>query len=92
MQLDFIFFPSPVVVASAQTYSSSFVQYTLIRSAPLHALNMKGWPNHIRKYGLGNSRSSSNCNTATTACGFFNYPDDNQAVFQNLYGVGIKSR
>lgn len=31
---------------------------------------------------------SPNCNTATTACGFYNLPGYNAAVSQNLYGKG----
>ncbi|MCJ1252891.1 hypothetical protein MMC24_000697 [Lignoscripta atroalba] len=40
------------------------------------------------EYGAGDTFGSRNCNTATAACGFYNYPGYNAAVSQNLFGVG----
>ncbi|MCJ1472973.1 hypothetical protein MMC13_001622 [Lambiella insularis] len=40
------------------------------------------------QYGEGDVRSSPNCNTATAACGFYNYPGFNAAASQNLFGAG----
>ncbi|MCJ1392681.1 hypothetical protein MMC18_005552 [Xylographa bjoerkii] len=34
------------------------------------------------KYGQGDNNGSPNCNTATAACGFYNYPGYNAAVSQ----------
>jgi hypothetical protein len=40
------------------------------------------------RYGAGDSFGSPNCNTATAACGFYNYPGFNAALSQNFFGVG----
>ena len=34
------------------------------------------------QYGAGDANGSPNCNTATAACGFYNYPGYNAAVSQ----------
>jgi len=40
------------------------------------------------EYGAGDSFGSGNCNTATSACGFYNNPGFNAAISQNFYGAG----
>ena len=40
------------------------------------------------EYGSGDSFGSGNCNTATTACGFYTSPGYSAAVSQNEFGVG----
>ena len=40
------------------------------------------------EYGSGDQNGSGNCNTATTACGFYTSPGYSAAVSQNLYGAG----
>lgn len=40
------------------------------------------------EYGSGDENGSGNCNTATTACGFYTSPGYSAAVSQNLYGAG----
>jgi hypothetical protein len=40
------------------------------------------------RYGSGDSFGSGNCNTASSACGFYNNPGYNAAASQNLYGAG----
>ncbi|MCJ1371374.1 hypothetical protein MMC20_002589 [Loxospora ochrophaea] len=40
------------------------------------------------EYGAGDQNSSPNCNTATAACGWYNYPGYNVAASQALFGVG----
>lgn len=40
------------------------------------------------EYGTGDSFGSGNCNTATTACGYYTYPGFSAAASQNLFGVG----
>jgi hypothetical protein len=44
------------------------------------------------EYGSGDSNGSPNCNTATTACGFYTSPGYSAAVSQNLFGVGPVSK
>ncbi|KYG46753.1 glycoside hydrolase family 45 protein [Acidomyces richmondensis BFW] len=40
------------------------------------------------EYGTGDQNGSPNCNTASTACGFYTSPGYSAAVSQNLYGAG----
>jgi hypothetical protein len=40
------------------------------------------------EYGGGDQNGSGNCNTITTACGFYTSPGYSAAVSQNLYGAG----
>ncbi|MCJ1480600.1 hypothetical protein MMC06_000755, partial [Schaereria dolodes] len=40
------------------------------------------------EYGAGDTYGSGNCNTATSACGFYSNPGYNAAASQNLFGVG----
>jgi len=40
------------------------------------------------QYGAGDTFGSGNCNTATTACGFYTSPGYSAAASQNLFGVG----
>ena len=40
------------------------------------------------EYGAGDTFGSGNCNTATTACGFYTSPGYSAAVSQNEFGVG----
>ena len=40
------------------------------------------------EYGSGDQNGSGNCNTATTACGFYTSPGYSAAVSQNEFGVG----
>ena len=40
------------------------------------------------EYGAGDQNGSPNCNTATTACGFYTSPGYSAAVSQNEFGVG----
>jgi len=40
------------------------------------------------EYGSGDTFGSGNCNTATTACGFYTSPGYSAAVSQNEFGVG----
>lgn len=40
------------------------------------------------EYGTGDDNGSPNCNTATTACGFYTSPGYSAAVSQNEFGVG----
>ena len=40
------------------------------------------------EYGSGDQNGSPNCNTDTTACGFYTSPGYSVAVSQNLYGAG----
>jgi len=40
------------------------------------------------EYGTGDANGSPNCNTATTACGFYTSPGYSAAVSQNEFGVG----
>ena len=40
------------------------------------------------EYGSGDGWGSGSCNTARTACGWYNNPGYNAAVSQNMYGVG----
>lgn len=40
------------------------------------------------EYGSGDANGSPNCNTATTACGFYTSPGYSAAVSQNEFGVG----
>jgi len=40
------------------------------------------------EYGSGDGWGSKSCNTASTACGWYNNPGYNAAVSENMYGVG----
>jgi hypothetical protein len=40
------------------------------------------------EYGSGDQNGSGNCNTDTTACGFYTDPGYSAAASQNLYGAG----
>ncbi|KAF1351116.1 hypothetical protein BDV97DRAFT_163723 [Delphinella strobiligena] len=40
------------------------------------------------EYGSTDDNGSGNCNTLTTACGFYTYPGYSAAVSQNEFGVG----
>ncbi|KAF2153626.1 glycoside hydrolase family 45 protein [Myriangium duriaei CBS 260.36] len=40
------------------------------------------------EYGSGDQNASGNCNTVTTACGFYTSPGYSAAASQNLFGVG----
>ncbi|KAI4723992.1 hypothetical protein E4T49_08289 [Aureobasidium sp. EXF-10728] len=40
------------------------------------------------QYGSGDTFGSGNCNTATTACGFYTSPGYSAALSQNAFGVG----
>lgn len=42
----------------------------------------------ITEYGTGDERGSRNCNTKTTACGFFTKPGYSAAASENIFGVG----
>lgn len=40
------------------------------------------------EYGTGDDNGSPDCNTATTACGYYTSPGYSAAVSQNEFGVG----
>lgn len=42
----------------------------------------------ITEYGTGDERGSRNCNTKTTACGFFTLPGYSAAASENIFGKG----
>ncbi|MCJ1327190.1 hypothetical protein MMC10_003857 [Thelotrema lepadinum] len=60
--------------------------YALVMGAAL--ASAQTYTASFTEYGSGDSVGSPNCNTATSACGFFNNPGFNAAASQNLFGVG----
>ena len=66
--------------------SSSFTQYVPICLSMETA--SQAFFDIPTRYGAGDSFGSSNCNIATSACGWYNNPGYNAAVSENLYGVG----
>ena len=74
-------------LASAQTYKASFTEY-VFKPFPSASPSPKNPPLILPRYGAGDTFGSSNCNTATAACGFYNYPGYNAAASQALFGVG----
>ncbi|MCJ1392094.1 hypothetical protein MMC18_004961 [Xylographa bjoerkii] len=52
------------------------------------SVSAQSYNSSFTQYGAGDSQASPNCNTATAACGFYNYPGYNAALSQNLFGVG----
>ena len=48
----------------------------------------KSYKASFTEYGSGDDNGSGNCNTDTTACGFYSQPGYSAAASQNLFGVG----
>jgi len=67
-------------VASPTTASSAAPAESSSSSALIKA--------SFTEYGSGDDNGSGNCNTATTACGFYTSPGYSAAVSQNEFGVG----
>ena len=65
----------------------------LIKSLILAAITVLGasaqsYITSFTYYGSGDGNNSPDCNTATTACGFYTYPGYSAAVSENEFGVG----
>ncbi|GAB7350555.1 hypothetical protein MBLNU459_g1134t2 [Dothideomycetes sp. NU459] len=64
-----------------------YAPFTLLATAAL-ASAATTYKASFTEYGSGDDNGSGNCNTATTACGFYTSPGYSAAVSQNEFGVG----
>ncbi|KXL41305.1 carbohydrate-binding module family 1 protein [Acidomyces richmondensis BFW] len=71
---------------SAASTPSSAPSSTVVSSGA--ASTGKTYKASFTEYGTGDQNGSPNCNTATTACGFYTSPGYSAAVSQNEFGVG----
>lgn len=64
-----------------------FLSLIVPASLPLVSL-AQTYKASFTEYGSGDANGSGDCNTVTTACGFFTQPGFSAAASQNLFGVG----
>ena len=50
--------------------------------------NAQSYKASFTEYGAGDTFGSPNCNTLTTACGFYTSPGYSAAASENIFGVG----
>ncbi|MCJ1228056.1 hypothetical protein MMC12_004716 [Toensbergia leucococca] len=84
---------SSSVSSSTTSLSSSVPVYSSSSSssvAPSSTASSGGttYKASFTEYGAGDTYGSGNCNTATSACGWYSSPGYNAAASQNLFGAG----